>query len=53
MSRATVGARNVIMLALTALAMTLVLAACGQDDPTATPLPTATPTSPTRAGAAP
>lgn len=32
------------MLALIALAMTLVLAACGQEDPTATPRPTATPT---------
>ncbi|MCH8973521.1 MAG: extracellular solute-binding protein [Chloroflexi bacterium] len=34
------------MLALLAVVMALVLAACGQEDPTATPVPTATPTSP-------
>ena len=34
------------MLALLVFVMALVLAACGQEDPTATPLPTATPTSP-------
>lgn len=46
MSRTFKRARSVVMLALIASAMLLVLAACGQEDPTATPLPTATPTSP-------
>ena len=43
MSKMGKRARGVVMLALIASAMVLLLAACGQDDPTATPRPTATP----------
>ena len=46
MSKTYKRARSVVMLALIASVMVLVLAACGQEDPTATPVPTATPTSP-------
>ena len=43
MSRTHRHARSAGMLVLIASAMALVLAACGQEDPTATPRPTATP----------
>ena len=46
MSRIETHARHTGMLALLAVVMALVLAACGQEDATATPVPTATPTSP-------